>query len=106
MWFCLFGALLCYAAVGIGRSHLSKDVFLQWGRYQYFPIFFLSIFIANAALPIFQIFKKVFNPRRLFVFFAVLFVLYLAIQLVVIRQKSFSSFRTEGALPGVEFPVA
>jgi|GEM_PF-2866631 len=105
MWFCLISAALCYAAIGIGRSQLSKDVFLYWGRYQYFPVAFLSILIGNAALPIFQVFAKIFNRRRLFVFFAVLFIFFLIIQFAVIRQKSLSSFRTEGALPSADLPV-
>jgi len=105
LWFCLFGAALSYAAVAIGRSHLSKDVFLYWGRYQFFPIFFLSILLGNAALPIFNIFKKVFNARRLFIFFTILFSLYLILQFAVIRQKAFSSYRIEGALPKIEIAV-
>jgi len=100
--FCLLSALISYAAVAVTRSSLGVDAFLSWGRYHYFPVFFLSILAGCAVTPIFNILSKVFNRRRLMIYFILLFVIYLATQLILIRQKSFSSIRLEGSLPKLE----
>ena len=100
--FCLISALISYAAVAVTRSSLGVDAFLSWGRYHYFPVFFLSILAGSAITPIYNIFKKVFNPKRVTIYFILLFVIYLATQLILIRQKSFSSIRLEGSLPKLE----
>jgi len=105
LWFCLLSALLCYMAIAVTRSSLGVEAFLSWGRYHYFPILFFSILAGSMARPVFKIFSKVYSPRRLKIFFVILFSLYLMTQLAMIRQKSFSPVRVEGALPKLEIPV-
>ncbi|MFA4905129.1 MAG: hypothetical protein WC645_01355 [Candidatus Margulisiibacteriota bacterium] len=103
--FCLLSALISYAAVAVTRSSLGVDAFLSWGRYHYFPVFFLSILAGSAVTPIYNILSKIFNRRRVMIYFILLFALYLATQLILIRQKAFSSIRLEGSLPKIEIPA-
>ena len=100
--FCLISALISYAAVAVTRSSLGVDAFLSWGRYHYFPVFFLSILAGNAVTPIYNILGKIFNRKRVMIYFILLFAIYLATQLILIRQKAFSSIRLEGSIPKLE----
>jgi len=103
--FCLISALISYAAVAVTRASLGVDAFLSWGRYHYFPVFFLSILAGNAITPVYGILSKIFNRKRVMIYLALLFAIYLATQLILIRQKSFSSIRLEGSLPKIEIPA-
>lgn len=96
--FAIGGALLSYGILAVARSFVEADALLNWGRYHYFPYFFICILI-GAFLPSFaKVLEKFFNPRRLKIFGIVILVIFLAIQLITIRHKAFSLIRTEGIL--------
>jgi magnesium-transporting ATPase (P-type) len=97
-FFSLGGALLSYAALSLARSNLTADALLNWGRYHYFPYFFLCIFAGNFLPPLFNILSKIFNPSRLKIFAWVILLIFLLIQLISIREKAFSFIKTEGTI--------
>lgn len=97
--FALFSALLCYGVIAVARTGESPDFFLNYGRYQYFPAIFLSIFIANMMPALISIFSGIFNKKRFKYYLLFLFCLYLIGHFAIIRDKSFSGIRTEGSLP-------
>ncbi|OGC04791.1 hypothetical protein A2276_02365 [candidate division WOR-1 bacterium RIFOXYA12_FULL_43_27] len=105
-WFSFLGALISYGAIAVARTDLPSSVFLDWGRYQFFSVFFLTIFMGNLILPLILAFSSLFNKDRLKYYFLFLFVLYLLGQFMTIRVKAESPVRTEGLIPNqIEIPV-
>jgi len=103
--FAFTSIFLCYVVLGITRGSLGAGSIMGWGRYHYFPLFFLS-FLLGAVYPRFiAIFSKIFNERRLKFFLLILFIIFLLNNFILIRQKSESPIRTEGKLPAAYFVV-
>lgn len=93
------GAFISYLVIAVARTDLSSGVFLNWGRYQFFSVFFLTIFIGNMLPSLILVFSKIFNKQRVKVYLVLLFILFLIGQFVMIRAKAGSPIRTEGNLP-------
>ncbi len=92
------GAFISYLVIAVARTDLSSGVFLNWGRYQFFSVFFLTIFIGNMLPSLITLFSKIFNKKRFKIYLTILFILFLVGQFVVIRAKAHSPIRTEGNL--------
>ena len=96
--FALGGALLSYAVLALARSFVTADALLNWGRYHYFPYFFLCIQLGNFLPAAGQILSKIFNPRRIKIYAGIFLIVFLLIHLITIHHKAFSLIRTEGLL--------
>ncbi|NQU18372.1 MAG: hypothetical protein HQ564_09955 [Candidatus Saganbacteria bacterium] len=100
------GALLSYGAIAVARTDLPSSAFMDWGRYQFFSVFFLIIFIGNMLPSLITVFSSVFNKQRFKYYLLFLFILYLVGQFVMIRVKSESPIRTEGLIINQDICVA
>jgi len=97
--FSLMNMILCYVVLALGRASLGAEAFLSWGRYHYLPMFFLTLLMGTFLFKFIEIFSRIFKQRRFILFLAILFILFLTMHFMLIRQKSESSIRTEGAVP-------
>ncbi|OGC16133.1 hypothetical protein A3J90_03455 [candidate division WOR-1 bacterium RIFOXYC2_FULL_37_10] len=89
----------CYSLLAFARASLGVEAFLSWGRYHYFPMFSFTILLGAVIPQVINIFSKLFDRRRFKIFLVVIFILFLMTHFILIRQKSESPIRTEGALP-------
>lgn len=100
------GAFISYLVIAVARTDLSSGVFLNWGRYQFFSVFFLTIFVGNMLPSLISIFSNIFNKQRFKAYIVILFILFLVGQFVMIRAKASSPIRTEGLVPQqIEVPI-
>ncbi|MBI5700906.1 hypothetical protein HZC34_03540 [Candidatus Saganbacteria bacterium] len=91
--------IICYIALAVGRAAIEADAFLNWGRYHYLPMFFFTLFLGAMIPQFIGIFSKLFDRKRFKIFMAIIFMIFLLNQFILIRQKSESPIRIEGALP-------
>ncbi|MBI5700265.1 hypothetical protein HZC34_00245 [Candidatus Saganbacteria bacterium] len=96
--FSLISIFACYLVLALGRASLEPEAFLNWGRYHYIPMFFLTILLGAIFPKILDIFGKIFDRGRLRVFFVIIFIFFLMTQFVLLRQKAQSPVRTEGRI--------
>lgn len=98
---CIFafsGMFLSYALIAVSRTALSADSFLNWGRYHYLPMMFFTILLGAIIPQILGILALIYSRRRVIVLFAIILIMFLANHFILIRQKSESAVRTEGAI--------
>jgi len=103
--FSIFGIFLCYGVLAFLRSSLEPMSFIGWGRYHYLTAFFATILLGAMLPRIINILSIVFDRKRVKIFLALIFISMLLTHFILVRQKSYSPIRSEGAVPTIDCAV-